>query len=155
MRKACRNLWHWLPVAVAIGTYACASHADAATCSVTSSSGVDFGGYDPLSGTPMNGVATVQVTCDKNATVTLSISGQSGFGNRKMTGASDVLNYQLYTDTTRQTIWGDGTGGTQTMTLNLKDNPRVGLFTIYGQVPGGQDVSVGAYNAMLIMTLSF
>ncbi|GAB3630570.1 hypothetical protein GCM10027419_54270 [Pandoraea terrae] len=122
---------------------------------MTSSSGINFGSYDPLSGTPVSGAATVQVACDKNATVTLSIDGQSGLGPRQMTGATDVLSYQLYTDAAMRTIWGDGTGGTQTVTLTLQGSPRFGLFTIYGQVPGGQDVSVGTYNATLIMTLSF
>lgn len=133
-----------------------APSASATTCTITSSPGVDFGSYDPVTGTQADGASTVQVSCNGNATVTLAISsGPGSFGMRQLLGLGDSLNYNLYTDATRQTVWGDGTGGTQTVSLTIRGAPRTGIFTVYGRIFSGQDVGVGNYSASLVMTVNF
>ncbi|MBN3781031.1 spore coat protein U domain-containing protein [Burkholderia sp. Ac-20345] len=129
---------------------------DAATCTIISSPNVAFGSYDPMGGAPVDGASSIRVSCDKNATVTLSIaSGQGSFTNRLMSSPGDSLQYNLYTDASRQTVWGDGTSGTATVALSIRGNPRTATFTVYGRIIGGQDVGVGTYNASLVMTLDF
>lgn len=68
---------------------------------------------------------------------------------------SEILNYNLYRDSTRSTIWGDGTGGSQTYTRSnppLNQNINVNVF---GRIPAGQDVSAGSYGATVTATIFF
>jgi spore coat protein U-like protein len=72
-----------------------------------------------------------------------------------MRRSSETLNYNLYRDSTRSTIWGDGTGGTQAYTQSnpqLNRNIRVDVF---GRIPAGQDVTAGSYTATVTATIFF
>jgi spore coat protein U-like protein len=79
---------------------------------------VAFGDYNVLSATPKTttGSVTYQCTLGVNIIVTLSRGSSAAFDPRTMRNGAEVLNYNLYRETTFQTIWGDGTGGTQTYT---------------------------------------
>ena len=68
------------------------------------------------------------------------------------TGAS--LNYNLYTDSTYTSIWGDGTTGTTVS--GVGSNGSTGITkTIYGSIPEGQDVPAGAYTDSITITITF
>jgi spore coat protein U domain-containing protein, fimbrial subunit CupE1/2/3/6 len=51
-------------------------------------------------------------------------------------------------------IWGDGTGGTQTYSA-LIALPQSVVVPVYGRVPSGQDVAVGAYVDTITATILF
>jgi spore coat protein U-like protein len=131
-----------------------------AACTV-SATGVNFGAYDVFVTTPLDSTGTVTVTCDQAppADITISIgpSGTSGgFIPRQMRSASssDRLNYNLFINAGRSTVWGDGAAGTSTFFLkNVKKN-RPAVTTIYGRIPPGQDVSVGSYSDSLTVTIT-
>jgi spore coat protein U-like protein len=65
----------------------------------------------------------VTVTCvtlvstPETFTVKLSTGG-SGSYTRQMTSGAAHLNYKIYTDSARSSIWGDGTGGTSYNTIS-------------------------------------
>ena len=130
-----------------------------AACTVAAT-GVNFGSYDVFVITPLSSTGSITVTCDlvPPADVTMSIgtSPNSGVMNprqmKQLTG-TDLLNYNLFTDATRTSIWGDGTGGTTTVFLkNVKKNKPV-TVTVYGSIPAGQNVSVGSYSDILTVTI--
>jgi spore coat protein U-like protein len=131
-----------------------------AACNV-SATGVAFGSYDVFVPPPLDSTGTVTVTCDQappaDIVVAIGPSGTSGaFIPRQMRSASspDRLNYNLFTDAGRSTVWGDGAAGTSTVFLkNVKKNRPV-VTTIYGRIPAGQNVSVGTYSDSLTVTIT-
>jgi spore coat protein U-like protein len=137
-----------------------------ATCGV-SAPALAFGPYDVFAGTQVTSSSTVSVTCTLvgsaattvNYTVALS-SGSSGtFVQRTMKSGAAALGYNLYSDTTRTTVWGDGTGSAPTVsgTMKLKNSTPVITddITAYGSVPALQDALVGAYSDNITITVSY
>jgi len=94
------------------------------------------------------------------ATVTLSVSSTSGaFIPRRMrrSAGSDVLNYNIYTDPARTTVFGDGTGGTSDIRPRRPPGPPANwsqTIITYGRIPPGQDVTVGTYSDTLSVTVN-
>lgn len=127
--------------------------------------GLSFGGYDVFSPIPRDATATVTVTCNAppqnpNAPIPVIISlspGNSGsFAQRQMqrVGGPERLAYNLYTTPSFSTVWGDGSGGSQTQT-NLVTRTNPWNATIYGRLPAGQNVPVGSYSDVITITVDF
>jgi spore coat protein U-like protein len=134
-------------------------------CSVQATA-VNFGNYDIFLNIPLDSTGSVTVECSSNvpkATLTLSISPNSNsFNPRKMrrSGGTDLLNYNIYTDVARTTIFGNGTSGTAKIILDRphdggKPQPWNQTVTVYGRIPPGQDVSVGSYSDTLTVTVDW
>ena len=131
-----------------------------AACLVSAPS-LSFGPYDGLSGSPATTSASAVVTCNEAPppTVTLELGPSAvsgGFFPRQMRhdGGSDRLAYNFYADPGGAAVWGDGTGGTVTLSARvMKNNPWTA--TLYGRVPPGQDVAAGSYSDMLTITINF
>lgn len=126
----------------------------AQTCSVASS-GLTFGTYDPFASTAASITGTVSVTCQAVVAIGLTYSIQIGtggggaFSGRALASGSGRLSYQLYTTTTRSTVWGDGSGGTGVVSdgyllAALGSNTKT--YTIYGSINARQMVPAGAYS---------
>ena len=131
-----------------------------AACSV-SATGINFGTYDVFVTAPLDSTGTVTVTCDQappaDVTIAIGPSGTSGgFNPRQMRSASspDRLNYNLFVNAGRSTVWGDGAAGTSTVFLKNVVKNRPVLTTIYGRIPPRQDVSVGTYTDSLTVTIT-
>lgn len=139
----------------------CASECFAFSCGVTTTP-VNFMNYDVFSFSPTYSTGIVLVTCNAPAqnpvTVTISInSGGSGtFNPRQMRAATgtDLLNYYLFTDASRTVIWGDGTGGTSTVT-NMVTRNAPWNATIYGTLPPRQNLRAGNYSDTLMVTVNW
>jgi len=134
-----------------------------AVCTV-STAPVDFGSYNVLLAGATDTISSVTVDCDETPPpyVTISIgpsSNSGGFDPRqmKLSGGSEFINYNLYTDSGRTRIWGDGSGNTFTVTKKVfktKKNKSVPwIATVYGRIPPGQDVSIGSYRETLTVTI--
>jgi spore coat protein U-like protein len=130
----------------------------ACTLSVTPAA---FGTYNVFASSPTDTTATIQVRCtglfDWLLTVDVDLSkGQSGsFNPRTLKSGSNTLNYNLYMDAARTTIWGDGTGGTSHWTVS---NPSVGTWysqTAYGRIPANQDPVIGSYTDTIVVTANW
>jgi spore coat protein U-like protein len=117
---------------------------------------VAFGDYNVLSPTPKTttGSVTYQCTLGVNIIVTLGRGSSATFNPRTMRNGAEVLNYNLYREAALQTIWGDGTGGTQTYTA-LATVLFPTTVTVYAQLPAGQDVAVGSYSDSVVATIIF
>jgi len=124
-----------------------------AACTV-STTPVSLGTYNPSAPTPLDGEGTISWRCTGNRrTVQITIStGSSGSFSRRMTGPSGSLQYNLYIDATRQTIWGDGTAGTQSVFQDTRANEAY-VVSVYGRVPSAQSVQAGTYTDMLVVTV--
>ena len=129
--------------------------ARAAVCGV-SATPVAFGTYPPFSGTPTDSTGTVTVTCIGTAAISIALStgGSGSYASRQMSNGAVHLLYQLYSNAARTTIWGNGTGGTVTVSDTL-----VGFasrnYTVFGRIPTLQGVKPGAYVDTITVTVSY
>lgn len=129
-----------------------------ADCTVTATD-LNFGSYDVFSASPTNGAGNVNVHCTflvslgLHYTVKLSTGGSGTYLPRKM----QTLNYNLYTDSGRTTVWGDGNEGT----VYNEFTSLVGLllhdrnYAVYGQIPAQQNVAAGSYSDTITATLNY
>ncbi len=144
--KAATARW-WLPALLALFVHA----AHAAHCSA-SAVGVAFGTYNVFNTTDLNSTGSVTVSCNQSVPFTIALSAGAGtFASRALKNGSVVLNYNLFTDAQRLTIWGDGSGGTVT----VSGSGLQASFTVYGKIPARQNVSAGSYADTVIVTVSY
>jgi spore coat protein U-like protein len=121
--------------------------------------GVNLGSYDPLSASNLTSSGTITVSCSGTyqAAISIGASGNSGgFQPRqmRMISGTDLLNYNLYSDSGMTAIWGDGTQSTSTVVVTAK-KPKPASNIVYGRAPSGQNVQVGQYADSLITTINF
>lgn len=137
--------------------------ASSASCSVdTSSAQIAFGTYDPLSPTPLDGVGTLKISCDKNnvqATFALDRGGSATFLPRKMSSGANVLAYNLYVGSPNSGIvLGDGSGGTQTasaITQQIGQATFIGQVQVFGRIQPGENAAFGSYSDTIHVQVTF
>jgi len=118
-------------------------------------SDVDFGNPDLRSGGNIDTTATLSISCTGVPLTTMRICPSIGAGSggatasaRQMTGATSSLNYQLYQDATRTTVWGSYTWGfpdtppTIDLPLGLSGAASTSR-TIYARIFSGQSTAPG------------
>ena len=149
------------------------SHADTGTSNMNVSATIKhscsidntpmaFGAYDGVvanASTALNATATVISSCTSGAAalITMNAGNSAGSGSddvpvrRMASEAGDYLVYQVYSDVSRETVWGNavpigvaltGTGLPQTL-------------TVYGSIPSAQMVPEGDYNDQIIVTITY
>jgi spore coat protein U-like protein len=130
-------------------------------CSFVTVTGVAFGSYNVFAANPLDSTGTIGFQCNPGAAgstvvVTLSTGSSGSFTRRRMLSGSDELGYNLYLDAARTTIWGDGSGGSSSFTVNL---PADGWTTItqsvYGRAPARQDAASGLYSDTITVTMNW
>lgn len=135
-----------------------ASPARACTISAT---GVAFGAYNPQSAANDDANGTVNLACPTAVTAPIVAlnAGLWGVVNlRKLKSGVYTLNYNLYTTSARTIIWGNGLLGTVTLTLSggtISGGTRNFSRTIFGRIPGSQNVGAGAYSDTITLTVTF
>lgn len=145
------------------------ANAQSADCTV-SSTGVAFGVYDPIADTVVDGAGQITVDCRPGNvafTVNLRTGGSGSYAARRMNAGSETLEYNLYLNAARTTVFGDGSGGTQTascitgITVNgcTGSNPpgpaRRATLPFYGRIPAGQDAAAGLYGDTVQVDIVF
>jgi spore coat protein U-like protein len=134
--------------------------APARACTI-SAVAVAFGTYNPQSGTADDSTGTINLACPTNSNsviIALSAGSSLSFNPRAMKNGASTLNYNLYTTTTRNIVWGDGTGGTVTRTLSggsVSGGTRNYTATVFGRIPALQNVAAGAYGDTITVTVTF
>lgn len=135
---------------LAIALIAVSAAPASAACSV-SSPGVAFGNYNALSSAALDGAGDITVNCDLLTSFTVKLSAGGGtIDQRVMSAGTSQLNYNLYTDSARTTVWGDGITGSTISTAGL-----IVLLTAYGRIPARQNVVAGSYSDSLVITVSY
>jgi spore coat protein U-like protein len=128
----------------------------AAVCTASATS-VAFGTINPF-GSPATSNGTITVACTGGGagntyTIALSTGGAGTYTMRKMTSGTNTLNYNLYTSSALSSIWGDGTGGSATITG--RDEKATSNFTVYGKLPTPQGVTPSSYNDTVTVTVTY
>ena len=107
---------------------------------------LSFGNFDPEAGANLDAVAQVIYTCDNQAKkirIEMTTGQANQFSPRRMTAGTglDFLDYNIYLDATRQTIWGQGAYGTDVYYVNNPPNGTSVIVPAYGRIPGRQTLS--------------
>lgn len=128
-----------------------------AACAFTNTVALSFPVYDVSSTSDDNGTGAFTISCTANASAMISLSAGGGgsFSPRTMVGpATSVLSYNLYSDASRTTIWGDGTGGSASVTRALSAGVPL-TFTVYARIFRGQaGVTAGQYSDSVMVTVA-
>ena len=146
----------------------CGEAAAVVDCAV-STTGVAFGTYDPLATTPNDSTGNVTIVCTHvsggatqlSYSVALSPGSSGTFSQRLLRAGSSELNYNLFSNTARSAVWGDGTAGSTVAAGSATVGPGVGngrredVRPIYGRIPAQQDALSGTYADAIIVTLAF
>ena len=160
-------------IALGFAILATQSHADTGTsimsvsATIKHSCSIDntpmaFGAYDGVGANAsiaLKATATVISTCTSGAEalVTMNAGASAGSGSadapvRRMTaGPGKYLDYQVYSDVARDTVWGNTvpTG----VALNGTALPQT--LTVYGSIPSAQMVPEGDYNDQIVVTITY
>jgi spore coat protein U-like protein len=142
--------------------------AAAVACSGATTS-VAFGAYNVFTAANDDSTGTVVVTCSKqpgdptgSITVNYEIElGAGGSGNilaRTMSSGVNTLNYNLYTNNARTTVWGNGVTGSSvsnSFTLTNATPSRNRSHNVFGRIPPLQDASVGTYGDNILVSIQY
>ena len=144
---------------------------DFASCSATAGS-VSFGDYDPLAGNHKDSTGSITFSCTQtlgllsSRTVSFEVQldpdSNGSFAPRTMSRGVDTLEYSVYTDPARTTVWGNRAGGTGTRSgslsfsgvLNIGVTEKV-TFPTYGRMFAGQFVPAGEYRDTVGVTVLY
>ena len=143
--------------------FAVAGAARAQSCTV-SATPMSFPAYNAISGAASDTTSTVTTTCSGLLFVGVTYEvrldgGQAGnILGRQMrhSTASSALNYQVYLNAGRTTVWGNGVqGSSYTGSMLLGVFSRSQTRTVYGRIPASQLVTSGAYSDGPVMTVIY
>lgn len=145
----------------------------AQTCSVSATSTLAFGTYDPVitnAATALTGTGSVSIKCTKGSsgiTIDLDAGAHASGVQRRMQGGTvttDFLNYGVtqpattspWTSCAGSTVWGSTVGGSvYTPTGVTWSALAAQAFTVCGSVPAAQNVSAQSYTDTVVVTVNF
>ena len=148
----------WLIAAASVAALTAGVPAGACTISAT---GVAFGAYDPRAAGPDDGTGSIVLLCHPNTSspsIALSSGGSGSFSMRRMVSGATQLNYNLYTSSSRTIVWGDGSGGTATVSPpdgGVSAGRRRFSADIFGRIPALQNARAGTYVDTVVVTVTF
>jgi spore coat protein U-like protein len=126
-----------------------------ATCLVNSASTLNFGTQGVLS-TNVDQTSTLQITCTNTTPYNIGLNVGTGAGAtvaaRKLTSGATTVNYTLYSNSTRTTLWGNTVG---TDTVAATGNGAAQSYTVYGRVPPQAAPAPGTYTDTITVTVTY
>jgi spore coat protein U-like protein len=125
-----------------------------AICTINTTTNLDFGSYDPVvtnAATAKNETApaVVSVSCTKS-TPNVYVDFASSGGT--MTSGLNNLTFNLYTSNAHGTLFGSGNTFAP---LSFAAGKAAQTVSVYGQIPGGQDVPAGAYSGTVTARVNY
>ncbi|WP_416758082.1 spore coat U domain-containing protein [Roseateles sp. So40a] len=128
-------------------------------CNVTGSTLTFGGALDPLQTPgPVDASTTLNLTCTKTTPYSIALSAganagnASAFSSRAMKSGNNSLPYQLYLDSGRTQVWGDGnSSGVYTGTGTGSQQQ----LTVYGRLPSLNGIVPGNYADTVTLTITY
>lgn len=114
---------------------------------------LDFGTQGVLSAN-LDATSDFQVTCTTDAAYDIGLDGGAtgDINARTMTDGADFVEYQLYQEADRTTVWGD------VISTNTVTSLGTGVaqdFTVYGRVPPQTTPPAGTYDDAVTVTVTY
>jgi spore coat protein U-like protein len=140
-----------------------AANLSAAVSCAVATAGSPFGTFNAIDDQERDTLAAIEITCTGNpgdtASYTIMLStGMGSFTNRQLRSGASLLRYNLYSDSAKTQIWGDGSGGSTTVsdTLSLTTSSASRSYTIYGRIPDSQQLAaVGFYEDSITVLMTY
>jgi spore coat protein U-like protein len=108
---------------------------------------------------PFDATTTLAWRCSAgfNTVIEIGPGGSGDQENRLLDFGGIPLVYNLFTDNTHTTIWGDGTGLTSTVAAVGTGMANVGNTVVYGRIPlvAAQAAVTGIYTDTVLVTVVF
>jgi hypothetical protein len=100
--------------------------------------------------------STVQVQCTNTTPYNIGLNAGTGAGAtvavRKMTSGGATINYSLYTDNGRTTVWGNTVG---TDTVSATSSGASQSYTVFGRVPAQTTPAPATYTDTITVTVTY
>ncbi len=126
-----------------------------AQCIINSAATLNFGSQGVLSSN-VDQSSTLSVQCTNTTPYNVGLDAGTGSGAtvavRKMTSGGNTINYSLYTDASRTTVWGNTIG---TDTVAATGNGSAQSYTVYGRTPSQTTPAPGAYADTITVTVTY
>jgi spore coat protein U-like protein len=126
---------------------------------------IAFAAYDPVNANataPDDQTGDIIIRCTKGAsgiTVGLGNGANNTGAQRRMVNSGDrtaTIDYEVYKETGRTTVWGPGDGGSVRSGSDLNGTGTSVTVTMYGRIPPHQlQATAGTYNDTLVSTILF
>jgi len=105
----------------------------------------------------VDATGTVTVNCTTGSAYTISLDKGAGTGasmaSRKMTSGVNLLNYSIYSEAARTTVWGDGT--TASATVAGTGTGVVQSISAYGRIFSGQNPPAASYTDTINVSVTY
>ena len=106
---------------------------------------------------PFDSTTTLAWRCSAgfNTAITIGPGGSGDQENRELLLGAIPLAYNLFTDNTFSTIWGDGNGLTSVVAVAGTGMANVGNSTVFGRIPlaAAQAAVTGIYTDTVLVTI--
>ena len=96
------------------------------------------------------GQFTYECTDGANITLGLGPGGHASGATRRMAGGGGFLEYEIYSNPGRTTVWGTDGDGVQVGSTSAEPVTA----EVYGRIPGGQQSPTGNYTDTVQITLN-
>jgi len=126
---------------------------------------IAFAAYDPINANatvPDDRTGDIVIRCTKGAsgiTIGLGNGANNTGAQRRMTSSTDpttTIDYEVYQDTGRVSVWGPGDGGVARSGSDLNGTGENVSVTMFGRIPPHQlQATAGSYNDTLVSTILF
>jgi spore coat protein U-like protein len=127
----------------------------AATCTINSASTLNFGTLGVLASNT-DQTSTIQVACTNTTPYNIGLDPGAGTGAtvavRKLTSGANTVNYTLYSDSGRTTVWGNTVS---TDTVAATGNGVAQSYTVYGRIPAQTTPAPGNYADTITVTVTY
>lgn len=102
-------------------------------------------------------LGTVLVTCTNGSAYVIALDSGAGAGatlaSRKMTAGQDLLNYTVFADAARTTVWGDGTSSS--LTVAGTGTGLAQSISAYGRIFADQNAPAANYTDVIAVSVSY
>src|SRR5207253_995723 len=126
-----------------------------ASCTIVSAATLNFGSQGVLTAN-VDQSSILQVTCTNTTPYNIGLNAGTGSGAtvavRKMTSGGATINYSLYTDAGRSTVWGN------TVSTDTQAGTGSGAaqnYTVYGRIPAQTTPAPGNYADTITVTVTY
>jgi spore coat protein U-like protein len=126
---------------------------------------IAFPAYDPVNANanvPDDQTGDIVIRCTKGAsgiTVGLGNGANNSGSQRRMVNSANstvTVDYEVYQEPGRRTVWGPGDGGQFRSGADLTGTGSNVIVTMYGRIPPHQlQATAGSYNDTLVSTILF
>lgn len=131
----------------------------AAKCTTLTANAITFDAYVPDEANDNTKDTTVSVRCTLNTPITIAMDkgahGDSTAARKLLITDgthTDTLNYNLYSNAGRTTLWGEGSDKVSKIGEGLL---TTSTYNVYGKIPAAQDVTPGSYADAVTVTVAY